>query len=118
MLNTLLIVFSIVLILILLVYAYIKNKNQKLEVAVHDFDTLEKVVESVKQAMVALVTEDYSISLTEEEFNAAYKRRARNEDALKMCVYGVDSAKSAVIELIRSFIAETVPISSDIFFFW
>ena len=92
--------------------AYRKAKNQQELIEEVDFGTIDKVVEAVKQEMVEIVKDDYTLGLSEAEFNAMYKRKARIQDALKNCVYGIDSAKIIVIELIRTFIAENVPIET------
>lgn len=82
---------------------------QSVHVEEADFGTIDKILEAVKLEMVEIVKEDYSLGLSDAEFNALYKRKARINDALRNCVYGIDSAKIIVIELIRTFIAENVP---------
>ena len=72
-----------------------------------DFSTIEKVLEGVKQDMVDIVKEDTTVG-TDEEFEKRFKRKARINDALKKCVFGIDSAKMLVIDLIRDFIDENV----------
>lgn len=103
------IVSAIVMILVLF-SMYQKAKLQSVYIEEEDFSSIEKVVEAVKLEMVEIIKEDYSLGLSESEFNALYKRKARIQEALRSCVYGIDSAKIIVIELIRSFIKDNIPI--------
>lgn len=97
---------------LILFMMYQKSKGQQEIIEEDDFATIDKVVEAVKLEMVEIIKDDYSLGLTEAEFNALYKRKARIQEALRNCVYGIDSAKIIVIELIRTFIAENVPIET------
>jgi len=107
--NTLLILISLVIFAIVVVVLYFRAKSQTAEIVVDEYDSIEKVVETVKTEVINLLREDFSMSLSEEEFNKLYKRKARINNALKNCVYGIDSAKILVIDLIRGIIAEKVP---------
>ena len=109
MINTILIIVSLIAIALILFVMYQKAKMRAVVVDVDDYATIDKILEAVKLEMVEIVKEDYSLGLSDAEFNALYKRKARINDALRNCVYGIDSAKIIVIELIRSFIAENVP---------
>lgn len=108
MLNNILIVVSLLGLVVFLFMAYQKSKMQQEIIDEEDFDSIDKVVEAVKLEMVEIIKDDYSLSLTESEFNALYKRKARIQEALRNCVFGIDSAKIIVIELIRTFIAEHI----------
>ena len=107
--NTILIVASFVLLGVFLFILYQRAKLKTQEIVEDDYATINHVLEAVKNEMVEIVKEDYSLGLSEAEFNALYKRKARIQDALKNCVHGIDSAKVIVIELIRGFIAQSVP---------
>lgn len=108
LINNILIVASVIVGAIVLFVLYQRGKMKTAEDIEEDFSTIEKVVEAVKQEMVDIVKEDNSLGLSDAEFNALYKRKARINDALKNCVYGIDSAKIIVIELIRGFIDQEV----------
>lgn len=110
MINTILIAVSVIIFLIVIFILYQRAKLRTTELIEEDFSSIEQVLEAVKAEMVEIVKEDYSLGLSESEFNALYKRKARINDALRNCVHGIDSAKVIVIELIRGFIAEHVPI--------
>lgn len=112
MLNTVLSVISVLVVILILFNTYKKSKGQEEIVEEKDFGSIDKLVEAVKQEMVEIIKDNYSIGLSEAEFNAMYKRKARIQEALRNCVYGIDSAKIIVIELIRTFIAENVPIET------
>ena len=112
MLNSILTVVSLVAVGIILFMLYQKSKSQQEVVEEEDFGSIDKVVEAVKLEMVEIIKDDYSLGLTEAEFNSLYKRKARIQEALRNCVFGIDSAKIIVIELIRTFIAENIPIET------
>ena len=112
MLNNILIIVSLLGLAIILFMMYQKSKSTKEIIEEEDFATIDKVVEAVKLEMVEIIKDDYSLGLTESEFNALYKRKARIQEALRNCVYGIDSAKIIVIELIRTFIAENLTIET------
>ncbi len=107
--NTVLTIVSIAVFGIVLAIAYIQSKNQTIRVEIESFNSIEKVIEAVKNEMVDIVREDFTLGLSDEEFERLYKRKARVNEALKNCVYGIDSAKALVIDLIRGFIADKVP---------
>lgn len=109
MINTVLMAASCFVLLLILFVLYQRAKMRTQIELEDDYSSIEKVLEAVKNEMVEIIKEDYSIGLSEAEFNALYKRKARIQDALKNCVYGIDSAKVIVIELIRGFIAKEVP---------
>ena len=112
MLNTVLSVISVLAIILILFAKYKKSKGVGEIVEEKDYGSIDKLVEAVKQEMVEIIKDDYTLGLSEAEFNAMYKRKARVQEALRNCVYGIDSAKIIVIELIRTFIAENVPIET------
>lgn len=107
--NTLLMVASFLLLLVVLFIMYQRSKLKTQEIIEDDYSTINHVLEAVKNEMVEIIKEDYSLGLSDAEFNALYKRKARIQDALKNCVHGIDSAKVIVIELIRGFIDHNVP---------
>ena len=112
MLNSILTVASLLAVVLILFMLYQKSKGQQEVIEEDDFGSIDKVVEAVKLEMVEIIKDDYSLGLTEAEFNSLYKRKARIQEALRNCVFGIDSAKIIVIELIRTFIAENIPIDT------
>lgn len=109
MINTLLMVGSALLVILILVLLYQRAKLQTTLLIEDDYATLGAIVEAVKNEMVEIIKEDYSLGLDDIGFNALYKRKARIQDALRNCVHGIDSAKVIVQELIREFINDNVP---------
>lgn len=103
--NNALIVGSIVAVFVILFILYQKSKSKTQVVEEVDFSTFEELVDGVKYHMVDVTKEVSALGLTEAQFNAQYRRVARIETALRECVFGIDSAKIIVIELIRSFIS-------------
>lgn len=71
-----------------------------------DAMTMDKLFSIVKNTLADLVKEESITGLTELEFENSFKRRARVNDAMKKCVYGIESAKVIVIDLIRKVITE------------
>lgn len=108
MINTILIFASIAILAVIVVALYFSSKNQKVRKIEEDVNSFEKVLEIVKNEIVDILKTDYSLSLSDEEFERLYKRKARLNDALKNCVFGIDSAKIIVIDLIRSILEEKV----------
>ena len=107
--NTMLTLASLVIFGVVVALLYLKSKNQTVKIEIQSFNSLEKVIEAVKNEMVEIVREDFTLGLSDEEFDRLYKRKARVNEALKNCVFGIDSAKILVIDLIRGFIVSKVP---------
>lgn len=107
--NTILTIASLVIFGTVVAILYIKSKSQTVKIEVQTFNTMDKVLEAVKNEMVDIVREDFTLGLSDSEFERLYKRKARINEALKNCVYGIDAAKVLVQDLIRGFIADKVP---------
>jgi len=107
-LNTILTIGCFVVVAIISIVMYISARGRKQIVYEEQFAKIEDVLEGVKKDMVETIKEDISLGADEQEFNRLYKRKARINDALKKCVYGIDSAKALVIDLIRGFVDENV----------
>ena len=106
--NAILTALTVCIFGIVLVGAYTKAKKNTSRQEVKSYNTIEKVLEEVKNEMVEIVRDDYSIGLSDEEFERLYRRKARINEALKNCVYGIDYAKISVIDLIRGIIVDKV----------
>lgn len=106
--NTILTIASVVIFLVIIVLLWMRARNTAQKVEIEEFTDMEKVLEAVKNEMVEIVKEDYTLGLSDAEFDRLYKRKARINEALKNCVFGIDSAKVLVQDLIRGFIAEKV----------
>lgn len=109
MLNTILTFASIAGFVVALLVVYFISKSRTEFVEEEEFNSMDELLDSVKHEMVEIIKDDYTLGLSDSEFGTLYKRKARIKDALKNCVFGIDSAKVIVIELIRSFIATNVP---------
>lgn len=108
-LNNILIIVSILGVVVFVFLMYQRSKMKTNIVIEEDYATIEAILEGVKQEMVEIVKDDDTLGISEAEFNALYKRKARIQSALKNSVHGIDSAKIIVIELIRGFIDQNVP---------
>ena len=108
-LNTTLIIACAIGIAVVLVIMYV-NAKRKIHVEdVRKFKSLDEILEGVKQYMVDLIKEDTNMVVNSEDFERLYKRKARINVALKKCVYGIDSAKLTVQDLIKEYIEQNVP---------
>ncbi|WP_273321531.1 ATPase, T2SS/T4P/T4SS family [Vallitalea guaymasensis] len=99
---------------IVLVIWYIKSKHEKHDIEHSDVMTFEKLVDTVKYTLADLIKEENYNGFSDEDFKSFYKRKARIQDAMNNCVYGIDSAKVIVQDLIRSVIMDELPTISDI----
>lgn len=108
-LNTILIIVVSVALCVFVAYMYMRSKGKENIEYEATYETLEDVIDAVRQEMVDIIREDTNLTLTREEADRLYNRKKRIEDALKKCVYGIDSAKSIVIDLITDFIEREVP---------
>lgn len=107
--NSALIVTSLVIFSTVISILYLRAKNNTAKQEVEYFGSFDKVLEAVKNEMVGILKDDFDLGLSDDEFDRLYKRKARINEALKNCVYGVDSAKAIVLDLIRTFISEKIP---------
>lgn len=111
-LNTILIIVLSVAVVIVLVFMYMHAKGKEQITYEAEYETLDDVLNAVRQEMVDIIREDTNLTLTTAEANRLYSRKKRIDEALKKCVFGIDSAKSIVIDLIVDFIEREVPIES------
>lgn len=113
-LNTLLMIVTIISIIIFLLLLYLKAKREKPDAEISDKLTFERLLEIVKFSLADLIKDENFAGLADEEFESMYKRKSRIEDAMQNCVYGIDSAKLIVQDLIRSIIAEKLKTDEEI----
>lgn len=88
---------------------YYRVKNQKPDFEEDTHITLEKLVDTVKYTLADLIKDESFNGFSNEDFKAFYKRKARIQDAMNNCVYGIDSAKVIVQDLIRSVVMDECP---------
>lgn len=93
---------------------YFKSKNEVRDLENSDVMTFEKLLDIVKYTLADLIKEENYTGFSDEDFKAFYKRKARIQEAMNNCVYGIDSAKVIVQDLIRSVIMDELPTISDI----
>lgn len=92
-----------------LVVWYLRSKKQKVEVQQDNELSFERLVDIVKYTLADLVKDESFGGMTDEEFEELYKRKARIQDAMRNCVYGIDSAKFVVQDLIKQILTEKLP---------
>lgn len=106
--NTVLIISILVLFVVLVIFMYLNARGKKELILEEEYKTIDQVLEGVKIDMVETIKEDFTLGVSDEEAEKLAKRKARINDALKNCIYGIDNAKILVIDLIRAFIDENV----------
>jgi pilus assembly protein CpaF len=89
-------------------YFFAKGKKQVMED--EDLASFEDILDALKNYIVDLIKEDGKNVKTDEEYKRLYKRKAKINDSLKSAVYGIDSAKVHVQELIHAYVEEKVPL--------
>ena len=104
--NTLLIIGIIIAVASVLSFLYIKSKREKPEYKEEDKYTFEHLIDVVKQRLLELVKEENIYGVSDAAYDAAYKRRSKIINALQDSVYGIDSAKIQVLDLIENVIRE------------
>ncbi|RED52801.1 hypothetical protein [Cohnella lupini] len=113
-LNTLLIIGTFISIAAFVVILYLKSKRERSDFEQADKLTMDRLLEIVKYSLADLVKDENFSGLADEEFESMYKRKARIQEAMQNCVFGIDSAKLIVQDLIRSIIADLLKTESEI----
>ncbi len=114
MTNILLTSFVLIIGFIGIILWYLKAKHEKPNLEQEDTLSFEKLVDKVKYTLADLIKEETYNGFSDEDFRAFYKRKVRIQDAMNNCVYGIDSAKVIVQDLIRSIIIDQLPTIQDI----
>lgn len=113
-LNTLLILTTFLGIFIFVAILYWRSRRERPDVEQSDKLTMDKLLEIVKYSLADLIKDENFTGLADEEFESMYKRKARIQDAMQNCVYGIDSAKLIVQDLIRSILADMLKTEEDV----
>ncbi|MDQ0885047.1 pilus assembly protein CpaF [Paenibacillus sp. V4I9] len=113
-LNSLLIMVTILCIALLVTFLYLKSKRERPDIEQSDKLTFDRLLDIVKYSLADLIKDENFAGLADEEFESMYKRKARIVDAMRNCVYGIDSAKLIVQDLIRSIVADVLKTEDDI----
>lgn len=109
MTNMILMAVSCAVFIAIVLLMYVKRGRAVEEVKLEDYNSMASIIENVKEHLLEIVKDSYDLGLSEVEFEKQYRRRAKINTALKNCVYGIDSAKATVIDLIKDYIAINVP---------
>jgi pilus assembly protein CpaF len=114
MINTILIIVTIVAIAVGLVIFYSRMRKEQAVIYNAVELTFDKLLETVKNELSELVKEDTFTGSTEAEFNSLLRRKTRISNALRDSISGLDSAKDIVIDLIYSVVTKHLPTEEDI----
>lgn len=94
---------------VLVVVLYNKRKNERPDTVVTEKLTMDKLLNEVKVKLADIVKEETSFGRDDAEWEAAYKRKKRLKSAMKNCIYGIESDKIIVKDLIRDVIQNYLP---------
>lgn len=98
---------SVIAITLILFFLYVRAKAKKQVVIEEDLSSFGEVLDALKIYIVNLTKEESISSLeTDEDLKRLAKRKAQRKEALKNSVYGIDSAKLMVKEMIHAFLDE------------
>jgi len=114
MVNTILIIVTIVAIVAGLVIFYTRMRKEQSEIYNAVEMTFDKLLETVKNDLSELVKEDTFTGSSEAEFNSLLRRKTRISNALRDSISGLDSAKDIVIDLIYNVVTKNLPTEDDI----
>jgi pilus assembly protein CpaF len=114
MINTVLIVVTVVAIIVGLVILYTRTRKESAVIFNTVELTFDKLLETVKNELSDLVKEDTFTGSTEAEFNSLLRRKTRISNALRDSISGLDSAKDIVIDLIYNVVTKHLPTEEDI----
>ena len=93
--------FAFVVVFLIVSILYILAKRRSVQTVSDELDTMGKILEDVKQFMVAQDSVEYGAYLSNDDFERAYHRRAKFHKALVDCAHGIEEAKIIIIDLIR-----------------
>ncbi|GHV37990.1 hypothetical protein FACS18949_18280 [Clostridia bacterium] len=116
--NTTLIFLSLLAVLLIAAIMYVLAKRRAVVSLDDDLDTFGKILERVKQVMVAEDSGELAAYLSGEEFERAYRRKAKFHRNLTDCAHGIEDAKIVIIDMIRELIAQEVTpevVDADVF---
>ena len=116
MTNIILIIVTLICGAAFLYWIYRKTKNEKPDLKDINTFTIEKLLDLVRNGLIDLVKEEsFEGMADEEEFENMYKRKARIQEAMRNCVFGIDAAKTIVQDLIRNILAEKLADEAAVF---
>ncbi len=113
-LNAILMFLTLLGMISFVIVLYWRSRTEKPDVEESDKFTFDKLLEHVKYSLADLIKDENFAGLADEEFESMYKRKARIQEALQNCIYGIESAKLIVQDLIRSILAERLKTEKDL----
>jgi pilus assembly protein CpaF len=91
------------------VLLYIRRRNERPDIVIQESLTMDTLLNLVKAALAEIVQDDYYFGRDDMEWEEAYKRKKRIQDAMKHCVHGIDADKIIVRDLIRDVVRKYMP---------
>ncbi|MDR1523144.1 MAG: hypothetical protein LBS29_04270 [Endomicrobium sp.] len=93
---------------------YIKRKHERPDIIVKEKLTIDTLLNSVKIVLADLVKDEYYFGKDDIEWEVAYKRKRRIQNAMKNCIYGIDADKIIVKDLIRDVVSKHLTCEDDV----
>jgi pilus assembly protein CpaF len=109
MLNIILTVVALIVGAAGVVFLYIRRRNERPDIVVQEGLTMDVLLNTVKAALAEVVQDDYYFGRDDMEWEEAYKRKKRIQDAMRNCVHGIDADKIIVRDLIRDVVHKQLP---------
>lgn len=107
--ETLLTILTLALGTVAVLLLYRKRRNERPDAMAVEKLTMDKLLNEVKIELAELIKEDNFFGKSDEEWEAAYKRKKRLKTAMRNCIYGIDADKIIVKDLIRDVCRNRLP---------
>lgn len=107
--NSILLIASLLIGTLLLVGLYLKARSEKSDYKLEESITMDGVVDRVKRKINDFINESSVYGGSDEALSQAIRRKANIENALNECVFGLESAKGLVKDLIKKFLYDILP---------
>lgn len=111
------IILSIIVLIILagvLIFLYQKRKNEREDSVEFRKNSIEKLIEIVKQELTEAIRDDEFRIVGDADYEAITRNKLRMNKALRNCVFGIPSEVAIVKAAIRDIIEKQLPAQKDI----
>lgn len=112
--NLILMIVTVLIGIVVILLFYLKSKNEKSDKQIASGLTFDRLVDIVKYSINDLISEEVASTGTDLEFATAVRIKARLQNALKDCVYGIDQQKEIVKDLIKSILVRNLKTEEEI----
>jgi len=113
-LNSILLIVTVIVVFIALFIRYNMVRKAQVEMYNNVEMTFSRLLDTVKTELTDLVKESSYSGVSELDWSSVYRRQERIRKALKTCVYGIESSKEIVLDLIVNIVKKHLPTEEDI----